>query len=56
MKTPFTNEDRRIMKKHNVPYLVAYNRVKCQEWDKHRAMTEELHYGKGRRKVRKLND
>lgn len=50
MATPFTNEDRRIMQKHNVPYLVAYNRVDLLKWDKQRAITEKLHYGKGRRK------
>ena len=50
MTTPFTNEDRRIMQKHNVPYLVAYNRVDLLKWDKQRAITEKLHYGKGRRK------
>lgn len=52
MVTPFTNEDRRIMKKHNVPYDVAYNRYKYQKWDKERAITEALHFGKGRRKVK----
>lgn len=56
MKTPFTNEDRKIMKKHNVPYSVAYSRVNLLKWDKQRAITEKLHYEKGRRKVRKLSD
>lgn len=56
MTTPFTNEDRKIMRKHNVPYDVAYNRFKFRNWDKERAMTEKLHYGKGRRKVRRVND
>lgn len=52
MKTPFTKEELKIMRQHNVPYLVAYNRVDLLDWTKQRAITEKLHYGKGRRKVK----
>lgn len=50
MITPFTTEELKIMRKHNIPYFVAYNRVDLLKWDKQRAITEKLHYGKGRRK------
>jgi len=52
MATSFTDEDRKIMKKHNIPYFVAYKQVDLLKWDKQRAITEKLHYGKGRRKVK----
>ena len=56
MITPFTTQELKTMRKHNIPYLVAYNRVDLLKWDKQRAITEKLHYGKGRRKTKKLND
>lgn len=46
----FTDADRKIMREHKVPYDVAYHRYKNSKWDKHRAITEPLRYGKGRRK------
>lgn len=52
MVTPFTNEEMKIMRQHNVPYPVAYSRVNILHWDRQRAITEGLHYGKGRRKVK----
>lgn len=46
----FTDEDRKIMRKNKIPYDVAYHHYKNSKWDKHRAITEPLNYGKGRRK------
>lgn len=52
MRTPFTTEELKIMRQHNVPETVAYNRFHFQKWTKQRAITEKLNYSKGRRKVK----
>ena len=56
MKNPFTNEDKKVMRQHNVPYSVAYARVNLLKWDKQRAITEELNYSKTRRKERQMTN
>ncbi|MER2132606.1 MAG: hypothetical protein ABS896_09350 [Carnobacterium inhibens] len=55
MKTPFTKEELKIMRKHNVPEIVAYNRVHFQKWAMERALTEKLNYSKNRRKERQTD-
>lgn len=46
----FTNEEVKIMKKHNVPASVAYNRIHILKYERSIAITKLLGYGKGRRK------
>lgn len=50
----FTKEELKIMKKHNVPASVAYNRIYILKYDRFLAITKPLGYGKGRRKERNI--
>ena len=50
MKETFTDEEKKIMRKHNVPEMLAYQRYRIDGWEKERAITTPLTKGKNKKK------